>query len=112
MIVIDNNSEQNKVKVLSVFTPNEIAVECDKSTLPQREDIKGKRAELYYDKDTQQLYYEYIDIPKTEIELLQEETPKMKLAIAESAEAQQRDKTENQLAVAELVETLTNKEVL
>ena len=79
---------------------------------PQPEDIKGKRAELFYDKETKQLYYEYIDLPKTEIELLQEETQKLKLAIAESAEAQQQDKIENQLAVAELVETLTTKEVL
>ncbi|OXS66073.1 hypothetical protein B1B04_24305 [Lysinibacillus sp. KCTC 33748] len=112
MIIIDNKQEQTKVKVLSVFSLNEIAVEYDTSILPQREDIKGKRAELFYDKETEKLYYEYIDIPKTEIELLQEETQKLKLAIAESAEVQQQDKIENQLAVAELVETLTNKEIL
>ncbi|MFJ6264433.1 hypothetical protein ACIQGW_05335 [Lysinibacillus xylanilyticus] len=112
MIIIGNNEKETKAKVLAVFSFNEIAVEYDMNTMPQPEDIKGKRAELFYDKETKQLYYEYIDIPKTEIELLQEETQKLKLAIAESAEAQQRDKTENQLAVADLVDTLINKEVL
>ncbi|PJO42127.1 hypothetical protein [Lysinibacillus xylanilyticus] len=82
------------------------------STMLQSENLEGKRAELHYDKETKQLYYEYIDIPKTDIESLQEATKELKLAITESAEAQQRDKIENQLAVAELVETLTNKEVL
>ncbi len=112
MIVIENDSEKTKVKVLSVFSFGEIAVEYDTSNFPQPENIEGKTYELFYDKETKQLYYEYTDIPKTEIELLQEETKALKLAIAESAEAQQRDKVENQIAVAELVETLTNKEVL
>lgn len=98
--------------MVGIFSFDEIAVEYDMMDFPQPEDIKGKRAELFYDKETLQLYYEYIDLPKTEIELLQEETQKLKLAIAESAEAQQQDKIENQLAVAELVETLTTKEVL
>ena len=45
-----------------------------------------KRAELHYDKDTKQLYYEYIDIPKTEIELLQEENEKFKVSQADQDE--------------------------
>ncbi|MED3803676.1 hypothetical protein P4562_17265 [Lysinibacillus xylanilyticus] len=111
-MIIIGKSEETKVRVLSVFSLGEIAVEYDTSDMPQPENIPGKRAELFYDKETKQLYYEYIDLPKTEIELLQEETQKLKLAIAEAAEAQQRDKTENQLAVADLVDTLINKEVL
>jgi len=111
MIIIEN-SEQTKTKVVSVFSFGEIAVEYDMSNFPQPEDIKGKRAELFYDKETKQLYYEYIDLPKTEIELMQEATEELKLVIAESVEAQQKDKIENQLAIAELVETLTTKEVL
>lgn len=111
MIIIDN-TEETKVKVLSVFSFGEIAVEYDMTTAPQPENIPGKTHEMFYDKETKSLYYEYTDIPKTTLELLQEETQQLKLAIAESAEAQQRDKVENQLAVAELVETLTNKEVL
>ncbi|MGE8037905.1 hypothetical protein [Lysinibacillus sp. NPDC093692] len=111
-MIIIGNSEETKVKVVSVFSLGEIAIEYDVSTMPQPENIKGKRAELFYDKETKQLYYEYIELPKTEIELLQEETQKLKLAIAESAEAQQQDKIENQLAVAEVVETLTTKGVL
>ncbi len=38
------------------------------STMLQSENLEGKRAELHYDKETKQLYYEYIDIPKTDIE--------------------------------------------
>lgn len=111
MIIIEN-TEEKKVKVAAVFSFGEIAVEYDMMDFPQPEDIKGKRAELFYDKETKQLYYEYIDLPKTEIELLQEETQKLKLAIAESAEAQQQDKIENQLAIAEVAELIAPKEVL
>lgn len=112
MIIIENKAEETKVKVVSAFSFGEIPVEYDMSTFPQPENIKGKIPELFYDKETKELYYEYKDIPKTEIELLQEETQKLKLAIAESAEVQQQDNTENQLAIAELAEVIATKEVL
>ncbi|MEB2301753.1 hypothetical protein LAV72_19295 [Lysinibacillus xylanilyticus] len=74
------------------------------------------------DVETRQILFEYprFSVPlSTIVEQLQQENEELKvenkelkLAIAESAEVQQRDKIENQLAVAELVETLTNKEVL
>lgn len=111
-MIIIGNSEQTKVRVLSVFSFGEIAVEYDMSTFPQPENILGKTYEMFYDKETQKIFYEYTDIPKTPLELLQEETKALKLAITESAEAQQQDKIQNQLAIAELVETLTTKEVL
>ncbi|WP_197229879.1 hypothetical protein [Lysinibacillus sphaericus] len=111
MIIIPK-SEDAKVKVSAVFSLGEIAVEYDTSDLPQPENIPGKTYEMFYDKETQKVFYEYTDIPKTEIELLQEETKALKLAIAESAEVQQQDNTENQVAIAEVVETLTNKGVI
>lgn len=111
-MIIINNTEETKVKVVSVFSFGEIAVEYDMSTFPQPENMPGKLAELFYDKETGKLYYEYTDIPKTALELLQEETQQLKLAIAESAEAQQQDKIENQLAIAELAEVVATKEVL
>lgn len=111
MIIIEN-TEEKKVKVLSVFSFGEIAVDYDMSTAPQPENIPGKTYELFYDKETKTLYYEYTDIPKTPLELLQEETKALKLAIAESAEAQQQDKIENQLAIAEVAELIAPKEVL
>ncbi|OXS67532.1 hypothetical protein B1B04_22330 [Lysinibacillus sp. KCTC 33748] len=93
--------------------------------VPQAENIPGKRADLFYNTDTQELFYKYFDevlpptSPEQQIKDLQKELNAVKtenktlmLALAESAEAQQRDKTENQLAVADLVETLINKEVL
>ncbi|MEK3730545.1 MULTISPECIES: hypothetical protein [unclassified Lysinibacillus] len=49
---------------------------------------------------------------RQENEKLKVENKELKLALAESAEAQQQDKIQNQLAIAELVETLTTKGVL
>ncbi len=111
-MIIIGNSEETKVRVSAVFSLGEIVVEYDMADFPQPENIPGKTHEMFYDKETQKVFYEYTDIPKTEIELLREETQQLKLAIAESAEIQQQDNTENQLAVAELVETLTNEGVI
>ncbi|QPQ30971.1 hypothetical protein [Lysinibacillus sp. JNUCC 51] len=86
MIIIENNDEKTKVKVLSVFSFGEIPVEYDMSTFPQPENIKGKTYELYYDKETKKLYYKYIDVPKTDIETLQEENEKLKIALTDQDE--------------------------
>lgn len=67
---------------------------------------------MFYDKETQKIFYEYTDIPKTPLELLKEDTKALKLAIAESEEAQLQDKIENQLSIAELAEVVATKEVL
>ncbi|WP_427110454.1 hypothetical protein [Lysinibacillus xylanilyticus] len=93
--------------------------------VPEAEYIPGKRAELFYNIDTQELFYKYVDevLPPTspeqmikdlqkELNVVIAENKDLKLALAESAEVQQRDKIENQIAVAELVEELTNKEVI
>lgn len=85
-MIIIGNSEKTKVKVLSVFSFGEIAVEYDMSTMPQPENLAGKTYELYYDKETKKLYYEYTDLPKTEIELLQEENEKFKISQADQDE--------------------------
>ena len=71
------------------------------------------------DIETEQILFEYpvFSIPlseqvkqlQRENEALKEENKTLMLALAESVETQQQDKMENQLAVAELVETLTNK---
>jgi|GEM_PF-1382001 len=52
---------------------------------------------------------EQIHLLRQENEELKVENQELKLALAESAEAQQQDKILNQLALAELVETLTTK---
>jgi len=46
------------------------------------------------------------------VDELEKENKELKLAIAESVEAQQQDKIENQLAIAELAELITTKEVV
>ncbi|MFZ4199247.1 hypothetical protein [Lysinibacillus sp. NPDC056220] len=55
---------------------------------------------------------EQIHLLRHENEELKVENQVLKIALAESAEVQQHDKMLNQLALAELVETLTTKEVL
>lgn len=49
---------------------------------------------------------EPVQIPKTEIELLQEELLNNKLAMAELIEQTQQDKLDSQLVTAELIETI------
>lgn len=85
MIIIPN-SEDTKVKVLSVFSFGEMAVAYDMSAAPQPENIPGKTHELFYDKETKTLYYEYTDIPKTEIEMLQAENEAFKQSQADQDE--------------------------
>jgi len=70
MIIIEK-SESTKVKVEGIYSLEEVAVEFDTSELPVAEDIPGKTAELFYNKETKQLAYEYIDRPLTEQERLQ-----------------------------------------
>ncbi len=53
-----------------------------------------------------------VTVPKEEFDAVKEENKELKLAIAESVEAQQQDKIENQLAIAELAELIAPKEVL
>ncbi len=72
----------------------------------------GKIANLYINPQTKEMWYEYQDMPKSEIEILRDENRDLKIALAESVEAQQQDKIVNQLAIAELVETLQIKGVL
>lgn len=55
---------------------------------------------------------EQLLIFRQENEELKIENKELKLALAELAEAQQQDKIENQLAIAELAEVVANKEVL
>ncbi|WP_217580435.1 hypothetical protein [Lysinibacillus sp. GbtcB16] len=80
-------------------------------SIPEPEN-NGKIATLHINKDTKEMWYEYEEVPKSEIEILRDENRDLKIALAESVEAQQQDKIENQLAIAELVETLTTKGVL
>lgn len=93
--------------------------------VPPAENIPSKSAELFYNTDTQELFYKYTDVvlPPTspeqimqnlqnELNTVKEENKELKLALAESAEAQQQDKIQNQLAIAELAELIATKEVL
>lgn len=83
----------------------------EESDIPIPED-NGKIANLYINPQTKEMWYEYQDMPKSEIDILRDENRDLKIALAESVEAQQQDKLENQLAIAELVETLQTKGVL
>ncbi len=130
-LFLENTKEPNKKRVTGyMYMPEMLSEEELKQGVlveyvPIHENIQGKRSELFYNTDTQELFYEYYDMepmPPTpeqimqnlqnELKTVKEETKKLKLAIAESAEAQQQDKIENQLAIAEVVETLQTQGVL
>ncbi|MFJ7921485.1 hypothetical protein ACIQ6U_17205 [Lysinibacillus fusiformis] len=123
--------EPNKKRAVSehympeLLTPEEKALGILVDSIPQPERFPNKRAELFYNTDTQELFYEYFEMepmPPTpeqimqnlqnELNTVKEETQQLKLAIAESAEAQQQDKVENQLAIAEVAELIASKEAL
>ncbi|MFF2793314.1 hypothetical protein [Lysinibacillus xylanilyticus] len=79
----------------------------------------GKLATHFVNPQTGEQWYEYEERPKTEMEILKEElaivkaeNKDLKLASAKSVEAQQQDKIENQLAIAELAELIATKEGL
>lgn len=90
-------------------------------SIPEPEN-NGKIAMLHINKDTKEMWYEYVEAPLTPEQIIQNlqnelaavktENEDLKLAIVESAEAQQQDKIENQLAIAELAELIATKEVL
>lgn len=90
-------------------------------SIPEPEN-NGKGWELHINKDTKKMWYEYFELPlspeqviqnlRNEMATVKAENEDLKLAIAESAEAQQQDKIENQLAIAELAELIATKEVL
>lgn len=82
MIIIEN-SEETRVKIMAMFSLGEEAIPYDMTTVPSPEKIPGKTAELLYDKETNQLVYEYKDIPKTDIEILQAENEALQISQAE-----------------------------
>jgi len=83
----------------------------NESDIPQPEN-NGMIPRLYINPQTKEMWHEYAEMPKSEIEILRDENRDLKIALAESVEAQRQDKIENQLAIAELVETLQTKGVL
>ena len=82
--------------------------------LPQKEERPGKNAILQFNKDTESFYYEYEDLPEDhslsteeEIVKLKQQNSELMFAVAELASANEKDKMETQLAIAELASTLT-----
>lgn len=75
--------------------------------VPQPNHILGLRAVLKIDVDKAQLYYDYEKPDTLESKVLEllKENVEIKYAIAELAEAQEKDNTNTQLAITELAET-------
>ncbi|MGE8037822.1 hypothetical protein [Lysinibacillus sp. NPDC093692] len=109
---------------IQYYTPEErerlIAEFADKFLIEERNIAEGNF--LVFSDEPAKPPVQMVTVPKAEfdaikntqkeLDAVKEESKELKLAIAESAEVQQQDNLENQLAVAELVETLTNKGVL
>ncbi|MGE7132669.1 hypothetical protein [Lysinibacillus xylanilyticus] len=128
---LEKTNEPNKKRVSGyMYMPEMLSEEELKQGIlvdevPLAENIPGKRAELFYNTATQTLFYEYFDevLPPTspeqlikdlqkELNTVKAENKDLKLAIAESAEAQQQADTENKMAIAELAELIATKEGL
>lgn len=105
-----------------LLTEEELKLGILVDEVPQAENIPDKSAQLFYNTDSKELFYKYFDevLPPTspeqmikdlqkELNAVKVENKDLKLALAESAEAQQQDKIENQLAIAELAELIATK---
>lgn len=86
-------------------------IEDEYGTWKIREGMKllVERSQKYIDENPPQ---ESEPTPPTDIELLQQENLILQLALAETIEKQETDKINNQIALAELLETLIIKGVL
>lgn len=84
MIILFNlqKVDEGKYKVLGQHHMPEVLSDEDVKSLgssitvpslPEEIIVKNKVSELYCNPETKEVWYEYLDIPKTEIELLREE---------------------------------------
>lgn len=80
--------------------------------LPSNEEHQGKKEILYFNKEKNEAFYKYEDIPKSEediqkekINKLENENVEFKLALAEQQESTFKEITELKLALAELIES-------
>ncbi|WP_342504191.1 hypothetical protein [Lysinibacillus sp. FSL L8-0126] len=119
-----NHPSGTKVQLIAYDTTGWTQEDLERGILveaiPEPEN-NGKGWELHINKDTKDMWYEYFELPLTPEQVIQKlrnematvkaENEDLKLAIVESAEAQQQDKIENQLAIAELAELIATKEV-
>lgn len=117
VLFVEENGLLDKKRVVRIafvtdgMSDEDLASGISVDSVPEPES-NGMIYQLYINPQTKEMWYEYEEVPKSEIEILRDENRDLKLALAESVEAQQQDKIENQLAIAELVETLQNKGVL
>ena len=65
-----------------LLTPEKIAAGYLVDNVPESEAIFGKEATLYFNPQTQELWYEYTDIPLTDAEELVQQVNDLNLAIA------------------------------
>ena len=85
------NTLTNKARVNTIYyvTPPEEMNNLPRTAvenLPDTEVITGKMAVLYCNPEDGSAWYEYVDVPKSETQLLREENLEIKLALAELAE--------------------------
>lgn len=78
--------------------------------LPPEEFKVGKYTDFYVNPRTKKVWIEYKDrelTPQEEIDQLKQQNSELMFAVAELASANEKDKMETQLAIAELAATLT-----
>ncbi|WP_051289784.1 hypothetical protein [Paenibacillus massiliensis] len=84
----------------------ELSFYIDASEIPVADPPKGMQGRLMIRLPERELYYDYESFPESKVEQLELENMELKLAIAELAEMNQKDKTETQLALTELAELI------
>lgn len=78
--------------------------------LPPEEYKSGKYVEFYVNPRTKEVWIEYKDrelTPQEEIDQLKQQNSELMFAVAELASANEKDKMETQLAIAELASIMT-----
>ncbi|GIP25481.1 hypothetical protein J23TS9_06110 [Paenibacillus sp. J23TS9] len=91
MKIVSLQENDTKAKVIATYTNETLITHVDVSKLPEPESKLGKVAELCINTTTNELFYEYIDVPLTESEKLlkvrldqaEAETELMKKALEE-----------------------------
>lgn len=77
--------------------------------MPVNDYKEGYTTTLHY--DGKEFYFTYTEVPKTDVEVLQQENKALKLALAELAEANAASQMTAQLALAELAENNAQTEL-
>mgnify|MGYP001571357662 CR=1 FL=1 len=65
--LILGNTKENIVEISLIYSvepPKSVGEYIATNTIPEPTEKEGKRAVLYYNKETKEIFYKYVDVPK------------------------------------------------